>query len=509
MRRIGKWTGQVTAVPRTITRRFVLSGAIWIAASACAGAETGSRIRLHFPVHRTAEVVRYRSDGQTERITDPIQVRDFLGEKLDLVIHGILKEGGHIIDSPCFDGIWLDQFGMTSIRSSRANPLWRRIRKEEEAFLHAGGLPPVRSNRLMLRCSRDTYGREAYMLYPSRAWREAICSEAWEKLKRSPRLGGFFVDNAWTSLPSDIYVRRVVDERHQIDGPDIIPEYLLSQACPNDISVVDDRGRSLRVEHYDSRRIVLADSPDRRITVRVSYDALADPDPSAALTWSRDMLEAFRSLRRTTEDKLILYNGVVSSSPADDPFLQYADGGMEEQWAVLHDREARWRKNLDELCRFNDLQKVFLAQTLHRSDSDFAKAAMFSFASFLLGTGPTSYYNFARNDYQTYWYFDYWATDLGAPLESYRVLGRFNGANVYGREFANALVLVNPGDKMAPVSLEVQALTGYWGIRGIWQEPPPTSARELIPMPPKSGLVLVRRPDLHEKSLHQFVQLGR
>lgn len=499
----------MAVVPRMITRPVALSGAIWIAASACAGPATAFRVKLHFPVHRTAEVVRYRSDGQTERITDPVHVRDFLGEKLDLAIHGILKEGDRITDSPRFDGIWLAQFGMTSIRSSRSNPLWRQIREQEETFLHAGGLPPVRSNRLMLRCNRDAYGREAFTLYPSRAWREAICAVARERLNREPRLGGFFLDNVWAALPSDIFVCRIERERHEVDGPDVIPEHPLSRACANDVSVVDDRGRSLRVRHYDSRRIILADPPDTRRAVWVSYDAVADPDPSATLTWNRDMVEALRSLRRTAEDRLILYNGVVAGSPVDDPFLAYADGGMEEQWAPPHDPEARWRKNLDELCRFNDLQKTFLAQSVHRGDGSFATAAMFSFTSFLLGAGPTSYYNFARDDYQTYWYFDYWATDLGAPLESYGVLGRFEGANVYSREFANALVLVNPGNSAVPVSLEVRALTGYWGTRGIWHEPPPTPAQDSLSLPPKSGLLLLRRPDLREKSLRPFVHFGR
>ncbi len=145
---------------------------------------------------------------------------------------------------------------------------------------------------------------------------------------------------------------------------------------------------------------------------------------------------------------------------------------------------SKWKTIVDHLQNISDSKKkIYLAQTSTRidestTDGELQKLALYAFASFLLGKGDYAYFAFhaVPSDTYDYFYFDYWGTDIGEPLEYYHL----RGDNIYEREFENVLVLVNPGESSSTVNLGAQfrTLTG--------------SIVSSITLEPKSGIILYK-----------------
>jgi hypothetical protein len=451
----------------------------------------GFQAQIHFATHTTGEVRHFRADGTTETLTDPIDVRDFLGDKVDLSIYGVIAGSQHITDSPLFDGIWLSQFGMTSIRESASNPLWQLVEDEEDVFLHAAGQPYTAENRLLWTCGQDSLGRESYQIYPAPAWGNAIGTAMGEQLQEDPQLDGVFADNTWSLLQFGVYVRRIEDEEHAAAGQIIytdFPVYVPNGPwlCENDIAVRGQDGLPLLVTDYDSERIVLAGSAPAEGTLYVSYYSPADPDASLGDTWNSDMVQTLQALRAAVGSKLVLYNGVLAGLVDDDAFINIVDGGMEEQWARATDSETKWKQNIDELIRFGELNKIFLAQSYA---TDPTRPAMFAFTSFLLGANEYGYFDFAQNT-QTFLYYDYWSQDLGEPLATYTVQPS-GGGNVYRRDFTNAVVLVNPAMNDVGMNMDTTPFAAYWNSSGVYAPEQPSGK---IQLPGQSGMILIKTP---------------
>jgi hypothetical protein len=164
----------------------------------------------------------------------------------------------------------------------------------------------------------------------------------------------------------------------------------------------------------------------------------------------------------------MLYNGFSISRDYDNDFLQYADGGLTEGFVhtsgqLPHENfdASKWKTIVDHLQNISDSKKkIYLAQTTtlidaSTTDGELQKLALYAFTSFLLGKGDYAYFAFhaVPSDTYDYFYFDYWGTDIGAPLENYHERGTAGCATIYEREFENVLVLVNPGDSSSTVNL--------------------------------------------------------
>jgi hypothetical protein len=161
------------------------------------------------------------------------------------------------------------------------------------------------------------------------------------------------------------------------------------------------------------------------------------------------------------------------------PWLKYVDGAMEEMFAKFgptvgagYRDEAEWTRQLDELQETQRQGKVFLAVT--HSTVDDEAAALFGWASVLLGAEGKASYEMAETYADETWFPEY-EYDIGSPLGAES--RDFNG--VHRRTFANGLVLANP-----TASPEAVTFGGTYSGSGV------TNATDAT-MPPHTGLVLL------------------
>jgi len=161
------------------------------------------------------------------------------------------------------------------------------------------------------------------------------------------------------------------------------------------------------------------------------------------------------------------------------PWLKYVDGAMEEMFAKFdptmgagYRDEAEWTRQLEELQETQRQGKVFLAIT-HSTANDEA-AALFGWASVLLGAQGKAAYEMAETYADETWFPEY-EYDIGQPLGA-----ESRDANgVHRRVFTSGLVLVNPTDAAQTVDLD-----GTYSGSGLTDT---TS----VTMPPDTGLVLL------------------
>jgi Hypothetical glycosyl hydrolase family 15 len=161
------------------------------------------------------------------------------------------------------------------------------------------------------------------------------------------------------------------------------------------------------------------------------------------------------------------------------PWLKYVDGAMEEMFAKFaatvgdgYRDEAEWTRQLGELKETQRQGKTFLAIT-HSAPTDEA-AALYGWASVLLGAEGKVGYELAENYADETWFPEY-EYPIGQPLgpESRDADG------VHRRVFANGLVLVNPTASSQTVEFE-----GNYSGSGLAHATSTT-------MDPHTGLVLL------------------
>jgi hypothetical protein len=175
------------------------------------------------------------------------------------------------------------------------------------------------------------------------------------------------------------------------------------------------------------------------------------------------------------------------------PWLKYVDGAMEEMFAKFdptvgagYRDEAEWTRQLAELQETQRQGKVFLAVT--HSSADDEAAALFGWASVLLGAKGKAAYEMAENYADETWFPEY-EYDIGRPLspESRDTNG------VHRRAFANGLILVNPTEATQTVNLD-----GTYSGSGL------TDATS-VTMPPHTGLVLLGNPSSFSEPLGNVI----
>jgi hypothetical protein len=163
-------------------------------------------------------------------------------------------------------------------------------------------------------------------------------------------------------------------------------------------------------------------------------------------------------------------------------WLQFLDGGMDEmflKWGTARGEgygdPYRWQTQLSEVKEAERQGKIFLGIT--HSDAGDARAALYGFATMMLGAEGRSHFALARDYTQETWFPEY-EYDLGSPKgpESRDENG------VHRRSFERGLVLVNPTGQSKGVSFG-----GAYSGSGLGESTTAT-------MPPTSGLVLRGAP---------------
>ncbi|MBN2518268.1 MAG: hypothetical protein JXB14_05465, partial [Candidatus Altiarchaeota archaeon] len=434
-------------------------------------------VKIQYPTYTTRMVVHYKSDGTKDEIRDPNQVRSFLADKLDLSIEGSVRTiKGTIVDLS--DDIVLLRYKQLNSLIPTDDPLlYQMVGDDEDAFVHAKGFPATKENRLI---TRSYFGQ--YLMNPGSKWREYYSAYVGGTYLKDPRVDGIFMDNALGRLLISGRYVRLVNESREVgdDGRTITIDGGYQLHTPekwypteNNIRVYDNPGGKgtnyFTGGTYDKTIITLGTPVAPRQRVYLSYYVMDAPDDDVITNWPTNTYNSIKYVKESLGDKLLVYNGIIESWTEDDGFPEITDGGMSEQfiyapWSSLTAKptESNWKKIVDELKTISK-NRIYLAQSgVDFSDSDASKeqemkrVAMFTFTSFLLGKDRYAYYHFGYRPYtyQNFTYFDYWETGIGKPLEDYRLRGKIGTANIYQREFENSLVLVNPSDADAVMSLD-------------------------------------------------------
>ena len=454
----------------------------------CKIAVQSKAVKIEYPTYSTKDVTYYRSDGGREVITKAEDVRSFLLRTLDISIGGNVAAlpgslGEHDPMLPT-----LSYLQLNSIWSSYQTTLWNMIKDSEPAFVHAKNEPAGPPSRLLVRCCTSQY-----LLYPGEIWRQAYAEYARRFLNEHPAYDGIFMDNALGRLlVHNRYWRRVEDQPATV-GPDgrtiaLSDTQLHVQEkyyeCSNTISAHDNPDKA-GSDYFaggtnTTSTITLGNPRPPGSVVYLSYWKIDSPSQEVIDSWPKDTAAAIDFIKSALGNKLLVYNGIVHSWQEDDSFPQITNGGMDEQfifppWAELPAGtmtlpESTWLKQVAELSAISKT-RIYMAQSglqmkleTPENEAKMRKIAMFAFASFLLGKEKYAYFNFTTlpGSYQHFAYFEYWAAPIGEPTgASFHLRGNYNGANIYQREFANALILVNPSDIAAPQTINLEPETYY------------------------------------------------
>lgn len=174
---------------------------------------------------------------------------------------------------------------------------------------------------------------------------------------------------------------------------------------------------------------------------------------------------------------------IVNEDFVHGDYLGHCDGALMEIFVhsslfdTLKVDRWYWKLSLDLLEKSGHRRKLFLANSMIKpgaSLEETQRVQRFCYATYLLGMHSSSYYSF-HSSYDVMPVLEEWSLDLGAPLGKCFVKDR-----VYFRKFAKGLVVVNPEQAAASVTLG-----GSWRA---WGKERVTH----LDMAPQSGVVLVR-----------------
>jgi len=181
-------------------------------------------------------------------------------------------------------------------------------------------------------------------------------------------------------------------------------------------------------------------------TVYIKYKADFLP-PGLEQRWQAGITALLHQAKRELGSKPLYYNG-VDRRGGDSSFASVADGGMMEEAfhssgvkANWFEPPERWKLFLDRIVSYQGQGKTILVQSggSHQDDREDERVVMFCYASYLLGKGDLSSFNFAW-EYDALFRPPAWSVDLGRPREPYRVLSD----GLYSRKFERGRVLVRP-----------------------------------------------------------------
>ncbi len=212
--------------------------------------------------------------------------------------------------------------------------------------------------------------------------------------------------------------------------------------------------------------------------------------PYTNAEWAQDTYNLIKKAHDTVRaaypgdyNKLVFYNGYIHGWQGES-FMPVADGAMSEGFVHAYWESASsfrdpatWKGEIDDLVNYQ-AQGKFIYAVSGASGSDLN---MYTYASYLLGAGPRSYYNYAS-------YGNGWAgfgAPLGTPSGAY-----YYANNVYQRDYSNAKVLVNPTGNWYTVSLGA-------GLYGLNQDGSIASGTtSSVNLGPHSGAIFLKNPNL-------------
>lgn len=222
------------------------------------------------------------------------------------------------------------------------------------------------------------------------------------------------------------------------------------------------------------------------------------------LEWRDAMLKMLRVIRSYIGDKLMFVNGAADYE--NDRYWEVfdfgADGVMNEGFTGFgltapwgsSGYPNKWELDVKALADIMARGKMaIMVPNVKESDADWYKdpgnQELFRFltASYLIGMGPGAYLFYkvkAGNgevDHYSAVLPDASSTDIGAPLATFSQEVAPEGANIFKREFANGLVLVNPSKKAATIS-----------FTGLWNSEAGASVNSPIVLQPGTAVILYR-----------------
>lgn len=197
----------------------------------------------------------------------------------------------------------------------------------------------------------------------------------------------------------------------------------------------------------------------------------------------RDAVEGLlRAIRARVPDKLLLVSGYAwndgsafTARPAEAQELaSIADGAyigsfLRAPISKTNEflSEANWKKDVDLLANMSQDNKVVLLATRFTepvSGTQRAEWLRYVVTSYLLGkNGSRTYLQFDSAGDLTYLEDPQLNNRLGTPAEAYSKLT----SGLYKRQFANGVVLVNPGEKAIKIDLDAEFKAPYETLSGL------------------------------------------
>ncbi len=207
----------------------------------------------------------------------------------------------------------------------------------------------------------------------------------------------------------------------------------------------------------DDTSYALSDSTDGFVSVLPDNTTRSLPSNDYGYTsyknrYVNDTVGFLTQIKNTLgSNKAVIYNGVdpINGGLTDGlRFLPYADGGLQENfvhagWWDINFRlsETQWKSCVDGMVQAQSQGKKILTMSgsSNGSDEQLDQLAQFSLGSFLLASGPSSYYYFNDPRYPYRTYINDWAAKIGTASGAYSING-----GLYTRNFSNGKVFVNP-----------------------------------------------------------------
>ncbi len=313
---------------------------------------------------------------------------------------------------------------------------WDIVKDHEDWFVH-----DQHGHRLR----EDEYNY--YLMDPASGFREQYANYIYDKLSAYPQFDGIFADNAignvepW--LRNSFHIE-IVNEPSMVnaDGSVATIYNIISGARyieKNTIKVsINPDGSGINYYtggSYSGNNMVLGTPLAPGTQVYVSYGAKNDmfrPTDEKIASWNSDVAGMLAAAKARIGSKKLVVNSAYRSD-----FLDYADGMMDEEFVhaswTKHDEfppHDVWKKDIDDMVSAVSRGKLFLAQsgvnnTGNPDENNVKEMMFFCYASYRLGSGETSSFNFIKPSVSLYGsisYFPEWDIDLGYPLGSYYLL---------------------------------------------------------------------------------------
>ncbi len=240
--------------------------------------------------------------------------------------------------------------------------------------------------------------------------------------------------------------------------------------------------------------------------IDLNGDAVLDVHDDEA--WVNGIVQFSKSVKEQLGPDIVLIANIGESwsrKPAGRKILQEGsfDGVMNEgflhsdlrQDSSSYPNIKDWEANVNDILGAESLGKTILAQSLGKELD--IQARQFCFASFLLGTGTKSYYNYRyRMGYDALFRFPEFELVVGNPVDNYRNVQDALDASsgLYCRRFDSVTVYVNPSGTslVLPASSSYKILKLVGGITGnggtmVWEN------KKSVQVDPHSAVIISRK----------------